>query len=203
MLRIRYKLDTAERWNEIWDDDEQVLICPTETGARVGDSARVELAIKLSGPRVLLRGRVVEISGSSMRVRLNPLEFAKTDYIKGFVRGGMLNLRKLRRLPLRIDCTFFLKEPFRSYTRDINEQGLFVVAESPLPEGTVLDFEVDFPRGKVMCRGIVKHTVIIEDEDVPGMGIIFSNNDMTELTKAIEALENDFLADNLPDEYLL
>jgi non-homologous end joining protein Ku len=46
--------------------------------------------------------------------------------------------------------------------------------------------------------------VIVEDEDVPGMGIVFqpSQDSLADLTKAVDDLEKAFLSDKLAEEYL-
>jgi hypothetical protein len=52
--------------------------------------------------------------------------------------------------------------------------------------------------------GEVTHTVLVEDEDLPGMGIVFAESARSEtLTRVIDELEQAFLTGSLPEEVLL
>jgi hypothetical protein len=53
--------------------------------------------------------------------------------------------------------------------------------------------------------GVVSHTVVIEDEDIPGMGIRFrfdQDSKRADLRAAVDELEESFLNASLPDEVL-
>jgi hypothetical protein len=54
--------------------------------------------------------------------------------------------------------------------------------------------------------GTVVHTVVVEDEDIPGMGIRFEFEDegaAAEFTSAVDSLEKLFLSGKLSDDYLV
>ena len=199
----------------MFDPRDGTLFVETVDVPQIGSQVRVDLSIGDEGPRVIFRGRVVasrtQPDGgmpAGCSVALGPQEREKVDYMQGFYRGGLLNLREKRRLPLRLAVTFH--DPSggacRSYTRDINEEGVFIVSEDPFPEDTVLDMQIQLPNGEnVPLTGVVKHTVVIEDEDVPGMGVVFDLNDQKRaiFVKQIDALEAAFLRGELPDETLI
>jgi Tfp pilus assembly protein PilZ len=92
------------------------------------------------------------------------------------VRGGLLDLRKKRRLPIRLSVTYGAVEgPATTFTKDINEEGLFLFTENPLPETSQIHMLVTVP-GKpqpLSLVGKVSHTIISEDEEPPGMGVVF------------------------------
>ena len=94
-----------------------------------------------------------------------------------------------------------------SFTRDINEEGVFVVSEDPLPEESELHLFIEFPNAAkpFSLNGVVAHTVVIEDEDVPGMGIRFNFEPGQEdqFVQALDGLEKAFLSGKLPDQYLV
>lgn len=100
-----------------------------------------------------------------------------------------------------------LDGPRESYTRDINEEGVFVVTEDPLPEESELHMQIVFPTEDqpLSLKGVVSHTVVVEDEDVPGMGIRFlhQGDEAASFAERIDALEQAFLAGKLPDECLV
>ena len=82
-----------------------------------------------------------------------------------------------------------------------------MVAEEPLPEESEIHLLIEFPNESepVSLAGVVSHTVVLEDEDVPGMGILFrfENGDRESLAKTIDALEKSFLEGALADDLLL
>jgi len=176
---------------------------------------RIDLEIDASGPRVILRGKVISRrdkpegnAPAGCSVALGPEEREKVNYLNGFVRGGLLNLRERRRLPVRLPVTYGgLEGPCSSFTRDINEEGVFVVAEEPLPEESEVHLLIEFPGDgdPVSVAGTVSHTVVIEDDDVPGMGILFSltPEQRGPFEERIDQLEKAFLKGSLPDRVLL
>ena len=94
-----------------------------------------------------------------------------------------------------------------SYTRDINEEGVFIVSEDPLPEDSEIHVLLSFSgRAKPYeLSGIVSHTVVVEDEDVPGMGVrfLFTGQQQEEFARLIDEIESRFMRGDLPEETLL
>lgn len=211
-MRIELRLEEKSDWVKIFDPRDCTISVPAESPPGVGEEIRCDLSIAESGPRIILRGRVVSHSqeGTEKRVMiaLDPEEREKINYLNGFVRGGLLNLREQRRLPIRLDVTYGgVNGPCESYTRDINETGVFIVSEEPLPEDSDVHLLIGFPDQKepMSLLGTVSHTVVVEDEDVPGMGIVFNFEDgQADMFKdAIDDLEKRFLAASLPEKLLL
>jgi Tfp pilus assembly protein PilZ len=215
VIRVELHLEDKSEWVKVFDPRDYAVTLAGEEEARVGDAIRIDLIVGPQGPRVILRGNVIAHrdapSGSAPAgtiVALGNEEREKVNYLNGFVRGGLLNLRERRRLPLRIPVTYGgVNGPQKSYTRDINEEGVFVVAEEPLPEDSEVHLLVEFPdRAEPMSlAGRVSHTVVIEDEDVPGMGILLDleDGDRKELEIIIDDLEAKFLKAALPEDLLL
>ena len=215
MFRYKLRLSDKSQWVKVFDPrDCTIFVSPKEL-PDLGEAIRVDLEIADTGPRVILRGKVIsrrQAADSSApagcSVALGPEEHEKINYLNGFVRGGLLNLRERRRLPVRLPVTYGgLQGPCRSYTRDINEEGVFVVAEDPLPEESEVHLLIEFPGDAepTSIAGLVSHTVVIQDEDLPGMGILFrfSPEERTAFEAKIDALEQGFFAGTLPDKVLL
>jgi hypothetical protein len=172
----------------------------------------VRIDLKLGGndgPSVTLRGQVINQVDDPQAavVALAATEREKVNYLNGFVRGGLLNLRARRRLPVRLKVTYgSLSGPAETYCKDIGEQGIFVVTDSPLPERSRVHMLITVPGGTPLSlAGLVTHTVIPADEDVPGMGVVFeldpSNAKL--LLATVDRLEADLLAGKLPEDALL
>ena len=100
-----------------------------------------------------------------------------------------------------------LEGPVQSHTRDVNEEGVFVLTDAPLPEDSEIHLYLTIPGqpAPMSLTGLVIHTVVPEDDDIPGMGIVFKLDDDAQrqsLAKAVDELEKAFLAGSLPDEVL-
>ena len=87
------------------------------------------------------------------------------------------------------------------------QEGVFVVTEDPLPEEAEVHLLITFPGSKqpLSTIGVVSHTVVPEDEDTPGMGIVFSSRDAERklLVEAVDRLDQAFRTGSLPDDVLL
>src|SRR5262249_55734339 len=141
-------------------------------------------------------------------VAVSPADREKINYVNGFVRGGLLNLRERRRLPVRLEVTYGgIEGPCKTVTRDLNEEGVFILTESPLPEESEVHLFLGVPghAQPLSLTGVVSHTVVPDDEDTPGMGILFKLDDgqRAALTKAVDELERAFMSGTLPEALLL
>lgn len=214
MIRIDLRLQDKSEWIKVFDPRDCTLFVPHASPPAVGTILRVDLAIGAVGPRVLLRGTVMRRHETAQSgfptgclVALGPREREKINYLNGFVRGGLLDLRERRRLPVRLSVTYGgIDGPCRTHTRDINEEGVFVVTDEPLPEESRVHVLISVPnRDKPLSlHGEVTHTVLSEDDDIPGMGILFEEKDRTsELTAVVDELEAAFLAGTLSEDLLL
>jgi hypothetical protein len=207
VLRIELRLPDVTDWIRVFDPRDGTLhvtgMPPTEIGAPL----RVDLVIGLGGPRVILRGTVIAAREGGHVVAVGPNERVKINYLNGYVRGGLLDLREHRRLPVRLPVTNGgVDGPRQTFTRDINDLGVYVVSDAPLPEDSEVHLLITFDGrpGPMALSGIVSHTVLVEDDDVPGMGIVFRIDEPTrgELTAIVDELERRFLANQLPEALL-
>jgi Tfp pilus assembly protein PilZ len=213
--RIDLQMADKADWVKIFDPRDSTIFVPQEDPAQVGERIRLDLLVGSAGPRVILRGKVIarRMKGDAslprgMSVALGPEEREKINYLNGFVRGGLLNLREMRRLPLRFPVTYGgIGGPCKSHTRDINEEGVFVITEDPLPEGSEVHLLITVPNrsSPVSLSGLVSHTVVVEDEDVPGMGIRFryQGNQREDMVRLVDELEQMFIENRFEEEHLL
>ena len=213
---IRYDLrlgDKAE-WIKVFDPRDSTIFMASNDPASIGDQVRIDLTVGDSGPRVILRGKVIArrtkgdgALAKGCTIALGPEEREKVNYLNGYIRGGLLDLRTRRRLPIRLRVSYGgISGAVESYTRDINEEGIFVVAQEPLPEDSEVHLYITFPgrTDPVSVIGVVSHTVVIEDEDLPGMGIrfTFDGGASDDFCDMVDKLEVAFVGAKLPDEYL-
>lgn len=165
----------------------------------------MRLDLDVGGWLVTLRGTVVghREEPAGIVVSLGATEREKVNYVNGYVRGGLLNLREKRRLPIRLEVTYgAVGGPAKTFTKDINEQGVFLFTDKPLPEMSQVHMLLTVP-GKpepVSLVGVVSHTIVVSDEEPPGMGIVFDldDNQRETLRLVIAELEAALKSGKLP-----
>lgn len=173
-------LSSQSEWIKIFDPRDWTIFVPSEESIDNGTALRIDLDV--GGWMVQLRGTVVGTreEPNGFVVALAGTERDKINYLNGFVRGGLLNLREKRRLPIRLSVTYGdIGGPATTTTKDINEEGLFLFTEAPLPETSQVHMLVSVP-GKpqpLSLVGKVSHTILPHDEEAPGMGIVFELDD--------------------------
>lgn len=210
MIRIELELGDKSEWTEIFDRQAFAVVVPHTDPPAAGEEVRLDLTVGKGGPRVILRGSVLDRADGEepgFRLVLGPYEREKVNYLAGFVRGGLLDLRQMRRLPIRLPVTYTTEAGAReAHTRDLNEAGLFIIDENPLPEETDLKLELTVPNRSepIPLTGRVSHTVVVHDEDIPGMGIRLELSDpaRAELRAVVDELEDRFSRGELPEEAL-
>ncbi len=213
-MRIDLVLEDKGDWVKIYEPHDSTIFVAMDEPPAIGSVVRVDLIVGKGGPKVIFRGKVISrrLQGEASlpkgcSVALGRDDREKVSYLSGYVRGGLLDLRVSRRIPVRLKVTYGgMRGPVDSFTRDINDEGVFVISEAPLPEESELHIFIEFP-GRAepfSLTGIVAHTVVVEDEDVPGMGICFSHDNVTgpAFTKLLDALEKSFLHGQLDDQFL-
>jgi hypothetical protein len=204
-LRLELRLNSQSEWIKIFDPRDWTIFVPSEDTLENGTPLRIDLDV--GGWLVTLRGSVVGTreEPSGLVVALAATEREKINYLNGFVRGGLLNLRRKNRLPVKLSVTYGAVEgPEKTFTRDINEEGLFLFTDKPLPETSQVHMLVTVP-GKqqpLSLMGKVTHTILPSDEEPPGMGIVFDMDDAArdQLTAVIKELEDLLTKNALPDE---
>jgi hypothetical protein len=204
VVRFELKLGNHSEWIKIFDPRDWTVFVPTDAPLDNGASLRIDLDV--AGWLVTLRGTVVGTRDDppGMVVALGATEREKINYLYAFIRGGLLNLREKRRLPIKLHVTYGAVEgPANTTTKDINEEGLFLFTDKPLPETSQVHMLVSVP-GKdepLSLMGKVSHTILEHDEEPPGMGIVFDLDDAQreQLHAVIKELEEAMLKDALPD----
>jgi Tfp pilus assembly protein PilZ len=215
-VRINVNLEDKGQWVKVFNPRDATIFVAADSPPDIGSHVRIDLVVGVGGPKIIFRGKVISrrLQGDDTlpkgcSVALGHDEKEKTNYLNGYVRGGLLNLRETRRIPVRLKVTYGgLKGSVDSHTRDINDEGIFVVSDEPLPEESEIHIFVTMPdrAEPYSLAGTVVHTVVVEDEDIPGMGIRFSFEDKGAAEKfsaAVDSLEKRFLSGQLSDDYLV
>jgi Tfp pilus assembly protein PilZ len=203
-VRLELRLTSQSEWIKIFDPRDWTVFVPSDQPIDQGTSLRIDLDV--GGWLVTLRGTVVGAreDPNGVVVALGATEREKINYLNGFVRGGLLNLREKRRLPIRLSVTYGAVEgPANTFTKDINEEGVFLFTDKPLPETSQVHMLVTVP-GKTQplsLVGKVSHTILAADEEPPGMGIVFDLDEAQReaLLGVIKELEEALLKGGLPE----
>ncbi len=212
MFRVEVRLSDRAEWVKLFDPSNTTLFIAHDDPPDVGKQARIDLFVEKGGPHVILRGQVISrrlVGDSSFprgfTVAVGAQELEKINYLNGYVRGGFINLRQTRRLPVRLQVDYGDTTGAKtSFSRDINEEGIFVITETPLGEGTLVSMVIHIPDSEPLTiSGEVSHTVVVEDNDVPGMGIAFEPGNTAILIPIIDRLAKRFDTGDLPDECLM
>jgi Tfp pilus assembly protein PilZ len=206
-IRLELRLSHQSEWIKIFDPRDWTIFVPT--GDAVAHSTAVRIDLDVGGWLVALRGTVVgrRDEPPGVLVALGGTERDKINYLNGFVRGGLLNLREKRRLPIKLAVTYGAVEgPATTFTKDINEEGVFLFTDRPLPETSQVHMLLSLPdRAQPLSLiGKVSHTILAADDEPPGMGIVFDLDDAAraQLTEIIVDLEAQLHAGKLPTSTL-
>ena len=209
-VRLELRLSSQTEWIKIFDPRDWTVFVPAAAGttasaAGLGASVRIDLDV--GGWAVTLRGTVVgqRDEPPSAIVALGGDERDKINYVNGFVRGGLLNLREKRRLPIKLAVTYgAIEGPAKTFTKDINEQGVFLLTAKPLPETSTVHMLVSLPgqAQPLSLVGKVSHTILDNDDAPPGMGIVFDLDDAArdQLNAVISDLETQLHDGVLPTD---
>jgi Tfp pilus assembly protein PilZ len=195
VVRLELRLNSQSEWIKIFDPRDWTVFVPTSEPIENGTQLRIDLDV--GGWLVTLRGTVVGTRDepTGIVVALGGTEREKINYLNGYVRGGLLNLREKRRLPVRLQVTYGAVEgPATTTTKDINEEGVFLFTDKPLPETSQVHMLVQVP-GKpqpLSLVGKVSHTILAQDDEPPGMGIVFDLDEASreQLAQVIRELED-------------
>jgi Tfp pilus assembly protein PilZ len=202
-VRLELHLSNQSEWIKIFDPRDWTVFVPSSEAAEIGSNLRIDLDV--GGWLVTLRGTVLgrRDDPSGLVVALGGSEREKINYLNGFVRGGLLNLRGKRRLPIKLSVTYgAIEGPANTFTKDINEEGLFLFTDKPLPETSQVHMLITVP-GKpqpLSIVGKVSHTIVAQDDEPPGMGIVFEldESQREQITHVIEELEEQLKNGKLP-----
>jgi Tfp pilus assembly protein PilZ len=181
--------------------------------APVGDRVVVEVLFQ-NGPRILLHGGVKwrRTTGDAraragVGVEFLPSETQKINYLHGYVRGGLLDVRERRRLPIRLKVAYTAARGRRlNFTRDLNEEGAFVRTAEQLQVGATVPLLVYPPGGDFKPLEVAGEVTRQSEGADRGVGLLFRFADEAARDlwhRFITRLETDYLAGKLDDEALL
>jgi Tfp pilus assembly protein PilZ len=192
----------------------QGLFVPGVETPNVGTHVTVEVVFQ-AGPRVLLNGVVCwrRATGDArtrpgVGVAIDRSEKSKMSYIIGYVRGGMIDVREKRRLPVRLRVAYSGPKGRRiNFTRDLNEEGAFVRASELLDVGAQTLLLISPPGGDYkpieVKATVARHQPEGDDRGI-GVRFDFANDDERDRVSAfVNKLEGDYLDGRLPDDVLL
>jgi len=181
----------------------------------IGSPQTVEVVFQ-GGPRVLLHGKVLwrRATGDArarpgVGVGFDATERAKLNYLIGYVRGGLLDVRERKRLPVRLRVAYLGPSGQRriNFTRDINEEGAFVRASQLLEVGATTMLLIT-PPGEGYKPVEMRATVARQQNDGldRGIGVRFlldSEDERARVHQFLAKLESDYLDGKLPDSALM
>jgi uncharacterized protein (TIGR02266 family) len=204
-VRLDLRLASHTEWIKIFDPRDWTILVPTSEAIEQGVTVRIDLDV--GGWLVTLRGTAVgqRSAPPAVVVALGGAERDKINYLNGFVRGGLLNLRGKRRLPIKLEVTYGAVEgPATTFTKDINEEGVFLFTDKPLPETSQVHMLLSLPGRPqpLSLVGKVSHTILEQDDEPPGMGIVFEVDEATRLllVEIVRDLEAQLHAGKLPND---
>jgi Tfp pilus assembly protein PilZ len=196
-------LSNHAAWIKVFDPRDWTIFVAASESIDPGTSVRVDLDV--DGWLVTLRGTVVgrRDAPPGVVVALGGAEREKINYLNGFVRGGLLNLREKRRLPIKLAVTYgAIDGPEATFTKDINEEGVFLFTDKPLPETSQVHMLLSLPGRPqpLSLVGKVSHTILHHEDEPPGMGIVFDLDEATrgQLVQIVRELEAQLDAGQLP-----
>ncbi|HEY2742965.1 MAG TPA: PilZ domain-containing protein [Polyangia bacterium] len=213
MTRLKLHLVDRTDFHKYYEAASGMFI-PGSEPPNVGERVTVEVVFQ-GGPRVLLHGVVLwRRTAGDARARpgsgvgIDGAEQAKIRYLLGYVRGGLIDVRERRRLPVRLRVAYTGQKGRRvNFTRDLNEEGAFVRTAEMLDLGAATTLVISPPGGdyrpvEVAATVTRQHS---EGND-RGVGVRFDFKDDLERTRwaaFVQKLESDYLDGRLSDDVLL
>ncbi len=213
MKRLRLRVPNSENWQRFFDPSIPGggVFCPTNDPPEIGAEVRIEITF-ISGPRFFVEGIVMwrrpHLNDPRIRagvgIQVYPRERSKVSYVNAWVRGGVVDKRELRRLPVRLRVTYSARSGRRiNFTRDLSEEGIFVRSQELLDLNTPITLLL-VPPGDFKpypLQGLVtRHE---DDQDERGMGIQLewaSEEEQERYLSFVQKLEQQYLTGQLPDE---
>jgi Tfp pilus assembly protein PilZ len=190
------------------------MFVPGGDPPNVGERVTVEVMFQ-GGPRVLLHGVVLwrRTTGDARArpgagIGLDGAEQAKLRYLLGYVRGGLIDVRERRRLPVRLRVAYSGQKGRRvNFTRDLNEEGAFVRTAEMLELGASTMLLISPPGGDYrpveVAATVTRQHALGADR---GVGVRFDFRDEQERARwsaFVHKLESDYLEGRLADDVLL
>ena len=153
MTRLKLHLVDRQDFHKYYEAASGMFV-PGAEPPNVGERVTVEVIFQ-GGPRVLLHGVVLwrRTTGDARArpgagVGIDGAEQAKIRYLLGYVRGGLIDVRERRRLPVRLRVAYTGQKGRRvNFTRDLNEEGAFVRTAEMLELGASTMLLISPPGG--------------------------------------------------------
>jgi Tfp pilus assembly protein PilZ len=212
----RLKLHLLERadFAKYHEGPGAALFVPGAEPPNVGARVTVEVIFQ-AGPRVLLHGFVLwrRTTGDARArpgagVGIDTSEASKLRYLLGYVRGGLMDVRERRRLPVRLRVAYSAAKGRRvNFTRDLNEEGAFVRTAEMLDIGSSTLLLISPPGGEY--KPLEVHATVTRQHAAGGdrgVGVRFDFRDEQERMRwaaFVGKLEGDYLDGRLTDDALL
>lgn len=214
MTRLKLHLVARADFHKYCEGPTGEIFVPGGRTPGVGDRVTLEVVFQ-GGPRVLLNGivRWRRTAGDArarqgVGVAIDATEDAKMRYLLGYVRGGLIDVRERRRLPVRLRVAYSGAKGRRiNFTRDLNEEGAFVRAAEMLDVGSSTLLLISPPGGEykpVEVQATV--TRQSQNDDDHGVGVRFQFRDdeqRAHWNAFVRKLETDYLEGRLPDDVLM
>lgn len=214
MKRLHLRVPSQDDWWRFFDSNIAGggIFCPTAEPPDVGSDTRLEITF-VSGPRFFLRGTVMwrrpQLNDPRARagvgIKVNPRDRSKVNYVNAWVRGGVLDKREQRRLPVRLRVTYSGRSGRRiNFTRDLSEEGIFVRSQELLELETPINVLIS-PPGSEYKPYPLSGTVarLVDEPEERGMGIHLDFADeqaRARYAAFVQKLEQEYLSGQLPDE---
>jgi Tfp pilus assembly protein PilZ len=210
LARLKLHLLDKADFHKFHDGEGTDLFVPGNDAPAVGGRVTVDIVFH-AGPRVLLHGVVKwRRAAGNARTRagagiaIDEEERSKLTFLNGYVRGGLLDVREKRRLPLRLRVTYSSPRGRRiNFTRDLNEEGAFVRTAEPMQIGAATLLLISPPGGDF--KPIEVHAVVMRQQP-EGVGVRFEFARAEERDRFfafLRKLEEDYLGGRLPEEALI
>lgn len=192
-MKATVRLAQDDDWHELFDAEAKSLLVPGAKAA-VGDQVTAELVFPQHGPIVRMSGRCTAVTSEGLLLQLPPTERPKVNYVNAYVRGGMLNVRRRPRVPVRLDVAYGgVAGTVQTVCRDINDEGVFIITDEPLPVGSRLHLMLSIAifGASIQLAGRVAHNATPPKFDVTGMGVVFeaSTEQRRQLTDLLQQIE--------------
>ncbi|MGZ3439062.1 MAG: PilZ domain-containing protein [Polyangia bacterium] len=213
MTRLKLHLVDRADFHKYYEVASGMFV-PGSDPPQVGERVTVEVMFQ-GGPRVLLHGVVLwrRTTGDARArpgagIGIDGAEQAKVRYLIGYVRGGLIDVRERRRLPVRLRVAYSGQKGRRvNFTRDLNEEGAFVRTAEMLDLGAQTMLIISPPGGDYRPLE-VQATVTRQHSQGSdrGVGVRFEFRDDTEKNRwgaFVKKLETDYLEGRLGDDVLL
>lgn len=216
MKRLKLRVRTQDDWWKYYDSNisEGGVFCPANEPPSVGSKVQLEILF-VGGPRFFVQGTVMwrrpqlndprARAGIGIEVRSG--DRSKLSYVNAWARGGVLDKRETRRLPVRLRVTYTARTGRRiNFTRDISEEGLFVRSQELLDLETttkVLLSPPDESFKPFQLSGTVAR--LVDEPDERGMGILIdfsSPEQKSRFASFVQRIEEEYLQGKLPDDVI-